>query len=553
MVRNVGRSRGCQQCRKKKIKCDELNPACSQCLKSGLRCDGPITGPMFVLENPGKGRAATRAGKNTAGGASTMLLAARNQRPPARPKSPFEAISEVYGGDAGALALPTRSRSSTPDRLRASQFSRVPAAGPAKGPVFQDLYVMVWTTFTAIPTQRIENDLFPSFNTIFPSLTNKALRAAIGAASMASYSVISRDPVIQHQSRILHGTALELIRREVVRLGGLDKDRSSKLVPSSDIALAAWILVFFEVSNPTSPFAWLQHAAASMIMLEMRGPRRSQTGRDHALFRAIRYGAVQTSIFLRSPTFFSTKAWMTIPFEVSRKTNFDYLVDILLQISEYLAPFDRICKKKRGPAARAQIAALQTQALVLLAKLKDWWEDYRVSMLSDDGTSLIFHEVHPVGLFTDPLLGGTYLPAYRIYFSDMAAEATTKYDAGCIMILSMFLMHGASEIRQHYAELINKHCESILATVRWVNDESERGNKSHQWHMLLPMRIVSALTSDSDQRDYCDRALEFWGPAFAIAGVTKKYENQITSDVQVEPDIPDLAAAEAATPVAVEA
>lgn len=33
-------SKGCSNCRKRRIKCDQLDPACSQCLRAGKTCDG---------------------------------------------------------------------------------------------------------------------------------------------------------------------------------------------------------------------------------------------------------------------------------------------------------------------------------------------------------------------------------------------------------------------------------------------------------------------------------------------------------------------------------
>ncbi|KAF2001802.1 hypothetical protein P154DRAFT_533685 [Amniculicola lignicola CBS 123094] len=41
MVSRGGRSRGCTQCRRRRVKCDETQPACVRCKKRGLTCDGP--------------------------------------------------------------------------------------------------------------------------------------------------------------------------------------------------------------------------------------------------------------------------------------------------------------------------------------------------------------------------------------------------------------------------------------------------------------------------------------------------------------------------------
>ncbi|KAF2020475.1 hypothetical protein BU24DRAFT_403585 [Aaosphaeria arxii CBS 175.79] len=41
MVSRGGRSKGCSNCRRRRIKCDETPPTCQRCHKRGLECDGP--------------------------------------------------------------------------------------------------------------------------------------------------------------------------------------------------------------------------------------------------------------------------------------------------------------------------------------------------------------------------------------------------------------------------------------------------------------------------------------------------------------------------------
>ncbi|KAI5461578.1 hypothetical protein BGZ63DRAFT_238306 [Mariannaea sp. PMI_226] len=44
MVRRSGRSRGCEICRRQKVKCDEQQPECAQCIRRGKNCPGPWQG-----------------------------------------------------------------------------------------------------------------------------------------------------------------------------------------------------------------------------------------------------------------------------------------------------------------------------------------------------------------------------------------------------------------------------------------------------------------------------------------------------------------------------
>lgn len=60
------RSRGCKACRQRRIGCDGGQPSCRQCIITNRSCSGPIQGPIILNQ--------------------TRLVAARYQKPPARPR-----------------------------------------------------------------------------------------------------------------------------------------------------------------------------------------------------------------------------------------------------------------------------------------------------------------------------------------------------------------------------------------------------------------------------------------------------------------------------------
>ncbi|KAK9384422.1 hypothetical protein V1515DRAFT_372336 [Lipomyces mesembrius] len=53
MVGVAGGSRGCANCKQRKIKCDETFPKCLRCIKSSRDCSGPIVGPVFRKQRVG--------------------------------------------------------------------------------------------------------------------------------------------------------------------------------------------------------------------------------------------------------------------------------------------------------------------------------------------------------------------------------------------------------------------------------------------------------------------------------------------------------------------
>lgn len=56
------RSRGCDQCRRRRVKCDETDDFCRQCLRFGLDCSGPVRGVTIVDMTPEAAFPLERAG-----------------------------------------------------------------------------------------------------------------------------------------------------------------------------------------------------------------------------------------------------------------------------------------------------------------------------------------------------------------------------------------------------------------------------------------------------------------------------------------------------------
>ncbi|KAK7205153.1 hypothetical protein BZA70DRAFT_175058 [Myxozyma melibiosi] len=50
MVGVAGGSRGCPECRRRRVKCDETHPHCNRCSRVGLKCSGPVTGLRFKIQ-----------------------------------------------------------------------------------------------------------------------------------------------------------------------------------------------------------------------------------------------------------------------------------------------------------------------------------------------------------------------------------------------------------------------------------------------------------------------------------------------------------------------
>ncbi|KAK9470938.1 uncharacterized protein V1510DRAFT_421538 [Dipodascopsis tothii] len=109
MVGVAGGSRGCLNCRRRKIKCDEQQPACKKCLWSRLECQGPVKGLIFRKQQFAP--PATAAANEFVDSVYTAAAAARPKREPSE-SSAGSSPSSVPSSAAGS-ALSSQSSSRT--------------------------------------------------------------------------------------------------------------------------------------------------------------------------------------------------------------------------------------------------------------------------------------------------------------------------------------------------------------------------------------------------------------------------------------------------------
>lgn len=194
MVNPGHRSRGCPECRRAKVKCDEAQPACGRCVRLGRKCSG-------YAEADTKFRSMNESAKAKV---QTRMRRRVESRAPVRAQSvPPHRQTAYLPGPTSSVAS-TTSTTSTPSRLELStdwtqQAVGVFFADMVRGP---DHLHSVWGQFEYLP------GLYENGRAAY--LTHSVHAAAL--AHLANVSSISELEQIGAKAygRALHGLALAM-------------------------------------------------------------------------------------------------------------------------------------------------------------------------------------------------------------------------------------------------------------------------------------------------------------------------------------------------------
>lgn len=219
------RTRACQPCRKRRMKCDETNPQCIQCQRAGRDCPGPQEGPIIVEMTK-----VARARKKKA---NINLPAMQLNASPALGL----AATEAYYGHFLAFFLST-----------------------SEGKIWE----RSWMCELPVLASRPDAD---------------ALRLALQATSAAFCAIRADDIALLRAARDAYGEALTAHRKALMRIGSTSDLRC---------ICTSLLLSFFEAMDNTSPHAYREHSTAAAMLLSRAGPDECSHGIMNQLFHNVR-------------------------------------------------------------------------------------------------------------------------------------------------------------------------------------------------------------------------------------------------------------------------
>ncbi|OAA72849.1 C6 zinc finger domain protein [Akanthomyces lecanii RCEF 1005] len=393
MVGVPGRSKACNTCLKRKIKCDLAKPFCGNCAKSKRICGGYARKTAYVFSDnvvlPDSSGAAKDDGTLTYQGRwkGTSLN---------KPSSP---ASSPYGSDLSRVdTRPTWTNNDSSSASPASSASDMSLLPPDLGaldfqriPLMPSLWQQLHHVFlhAYMPQQAMnpaDNGSQLTGNWLLqlqgrPS-TLPALQTSIAAFASAQIGRDHNDARLVAQSMQLYLKSLEHLRNAL----------ASPATRLSDDTLAACLaLGIYELTEkpmapsyhprsetqrqeqPNGGTAYSKHMAGAMMLLKLRGPDANNTPLAHSLFLGLRRQIIITTLIKHSDTFLSDDVWRERPWSVYPKNLLDKCLDCVLGLPRLQRLADDMLRDTADTThVAAQCDMLIENCTAVLASLDAW-------------------------------------------------------------------------------------------------------------------------------------------------------------------------------------
>ncbi|KAF2722222.1 hypothetical protein K431DRAFT_293627 [Polychaeton citri CBS 116435] len=299
------RSSGCDECRRRKVRCDGDKPECQRCLRYGVRCPGyrqpVVIGEHFVIHT-----------------ANTAIL--RHGVPsPTSPK-----LGEVHPPGHGILVL----RSGEEDTIR-SWHAQLRHAGEDFDA--QELEIIVPPSPTRISLQHLYRlQMLSAFLDVrFPSPSDKAVskssyvaalpgmdlslplvQAAIDSLCFAGLGSAYGDSSSLQEAQRRYGAALKLLGEEVSRPPTRTERRRPVVTSMMLLCLCEQFDTMTLGANTAS--GWIAHLNGAQQYLKACGPCAISSPFDWLLFHNLRLSALFLGIVQRKAVVFAEPQWLDL-------------------------------------------------------------------------------------------------------------------------------------------------------------------------------------------------------------------------------------------------
>ncbi|KIM97219.1 hypothetical protein OIDMADRAFT_168978 [Oidiodendron maius Zn] len=444
MVNVPGRSKGCLTCRQRKVKCDQSLPECLQCREMRLSCPGARTGAFFM---------------------HTLLA------PPAE-------------------ILPNLSPLTHHQPSRANFFDNLFVAH------FIESFGNMKASPSPVPSTIWLDELPILVASFRPSLAKHSIRAG----TMLLYGAYARDVSIQTEARRWYARALRDLRSLLLR-GACAGD--SAVAFNEDDICATVMLSHFESVAGTSVGAWVQHVEGASMMLEIRGPERCRFGFMHEIFRHLRLLTLVATMAQNKLHSFSSKRWITIPFQTHQKNSFDSVVDIFFSLSRCLAVAQRVINSS-GDKADVLLTELRILIQGSISQIDQWrLQDNSWSNSDKDSTDMSPHSAN-VRQNASPKSSNALQKA--VYYDLPTAALSSLYDAANMIILSLLFFISPSG--GSYETRIELHAQSILSANDFINANNRPNSVHGSLMMFFPLKLVSLWSSSLQQNNQAARLVQ---------------------------------------------
>ncbi|KAL2201441.1 hypothetical protein P885DRAFT_56842 [Corynascus similis CBS 632.67] len=411
----MGKYKGCETCRLRRVKCDNQRPHCRKCIDSGRTCAGYERETVFIIGTlDDRGRCSSHPPRVVNRGASST-------------PSPGAAATRSSNTSNKKAA---RSRSSTPASVQKRIGGAVSAAGAgvSGGDVGGGDEDGVEIVLDGSPKPAWDNHV--EVKCCRPRQNHGKYAVQVAGLRTVLAGVASENGV--------GGVYVSLPACEESdiqpRMGGEEFQLASRclvhLAPKSDEQQRGTdsICLFLYEHNNSSYFVNQQYWENSSVQandIRRLGPEPFRSFPAHHFFaRVYRPNAVMTALLNRTPTFLTEHQWLSTPFETHSKDSLDCLFDNLAVLASLLARADDILAQEPTLARRLMAQDLLNNCLDLETEMARWYTSLQMLPLPGS-TSRVAGQ--PLFWFSYPTTTGVYSRPDPLCFKDNHTALALSY------------------------------------------------------------------------------------------------------------------------------
>ncbi|CAH0044712.1 unnamed protein product [Clonostachys solani] len=339
MVGVPGKSKGCETCRHRRVKCDLQRPACGRCLRTNRTCPGYERGLIFVNNAP----------RETQSGLAVF-----------RPKK--------YTRENNLLLSRVRAKTGSSSPLRLLSPSLATSASE------QHLIGSFWSSY--LPNGRLATDGVIKFSlygwtNVVDELYFKApmIRSVLCACALGLRGLAENNPRLLQKSYQMYGKTLSGLQRCIE-----DPEKQQRHVVLTTLKLSCLYEIWLGTKDEGSlQFkSWCAHVNGNTAFMLSCDPEMFLHGHAHRMFADCRFEAVVISTFTRTLTGLAASKWKEIPWKSLPKTPRDRLVDIMLEFPAITKEVSRLDLTTREYDQLFQREKLIEKCWSILRALRRW-------------------------------------------------------------------------------------------------------------------------------------------------------------------------------------
>lgn len=400
------RSSGCQNCRKRKIRCDEARPACQRCKTHGVVCLGYRTNKAGGIEFKDQTDVTVlrvtneqRSGANLKpaprknsddrrSSASSGLAAPTSSHCSLSPASPIQVTYPDHELNAVALSDTLAKRYpyiTTPSDYPSPAYTPVPQLTPNLTSLFSPgvertrLYQGFIDTYIPINSGPAITEGHYVF---FRSLANlqspqPALLHGFDALSLVQLGSVHKDQKLLKQATRQYGRALRALGASIAKGDFLHNDEVLAAV-----AVLAACELYDEMQDQGS--GWQSHVQGANQLVAARGPDSLQSDLSLLLYANMRHGSMCHALIARKAPFMASQEWRNVAFRVPlKKDQSVFFYDWAIQVPGLLERHDNLDLGCEG--VLEEIDDLLVECREMERELKKWFAGWQAVSAIDHG------------------------------------------------------------------------------------------------------------------------------------------------------------------------